>query len=107
MVPKKEQKSFFFYDYDYRLMQAKGISKCSFKLSLSINLFVLSIFKWPLKTGFTVDYLNVLNFTRIFPMSTRTELNPIYWSHKRTPKTRFDSQLGHIEIILLYDNGPN
>ena len=51
---------------DYRLMQVKSIAECSkgilqyFRPSisyhLSIKIFVLSIFEWPLKTGFTVDY---------------------------------------------------
>ena len=52
---------------DYRLMQVKSIAECFkhsailltfIKLPFSIKTFVLSIFKWPLKTGFTVH----LNF---------------------------------------------
>ena len=48
---------------DYRFMQVKSIAECpkhSAILSTFINLpfaiqtFVLSIFEWPLKTGFTV-----------------------------------------------------
>ena len=49
----------------YRLMQVKSIADCSkgsilqyFRPSLCyhllIKIFVLSIFEWPLKTGFTV-----------------------------------------------------
>ena len=49
---------------DYRLMQVKSIAECShgafcntstfIKLPFVIKTFVLSIFEWPLKTGFTV-----------------------------------------------------
>ena len=48
-------------------MQVESIAECSIlstfiKLPFSIKTFVLSIFKWPLKTGFTVhckvQYLN-------------------------------------------------
>ena len=50
---------------DYRLMQVKSIAECSkgehsailstfIKLPFAIKTFVLSIFEWPLKTGFTV-----------------------------------------------------
>ena len=47
---------------DYRLMQVKSIAECSnsaifttfIKLPFVIKIFVLSIFEWPLKTGFTV-----------------------------------------------------
>ena len=35
---------------DYRLMQVKSIAECS----NAIKTFVLSIFEWPLKTGFAV-----------------------------------------------------
>ena len=36
-------------------MQVKSIAECSFiKLTFVIKAFVLSIFEWPLKTGFTV-----------------------------------------------------
>ena len=42
-------------------MQFKSIAECSallstfIKLPFVIKIFVLSIFEWPLKTGFTVD----------------------------------------------------
>ena len=42
-------------------MQVKSIAKCSaillifIKLPFVIKVFVLSIFEWPLKTGFTVS----------------------------------------------------
>ena len=50
---------------EYRLMQVKRIAECSkgsilqhfqpvLSEHLSFNTFVLSIFEWPLKTGFTV-----------------------------------------------------
>ena len=53
------------FNIDYRLMQVKSIAECSkgehsaklsasIKLPFSIKTFVLSIFKWPIKTGFTV-----------------------------------------------------
>ena len=35
-------------------MQVKGNAEC-IKLPFVINNFVLSIFEWPLKTGFTVQ----------------------------------------------------
>ena len=48
----------------YRLMQVKRIEECSrgafcntstfIKLPFVIKIFVLSIFEWPFKTGFTV-----------------------------------------------------
>ena len=45
---------------DNRLMQVKSIAECTailltcIKLPLVIKIFVLSIFEWPLETGFTV-----------------------------------------------------
>ena len=50
---------------NYRLMQVKSIAECSkgehsailltfIKLPFVIKILVLSIFEWPLKTGFTV-----------------------------------------------------
>ena len=55
---------------DYRLMQVKSIAECSegehsailstfIKLPFPIKIFVLSTFKWLLKTGFTV-FNNIL-----------------------------------------------
>ena len=58
---KDDQKLVF--KTDYRLMQVKSIAECSngsilqyFRSSLSYHLSLgsLSIFEWPLKTGFTV-----------------------------------------------------
>ena len=58
---KKDQKLVF--KNDYRLMQVKSITgehsaifSTFIKLPFVINIFVLSIFEWPLKTGFTVHY---------------------------------------------------
>ena len=53
------------FSYDYRLMQVKSIAECAkgehsailstfIKLPFSIKIFVLSIFEWPLESGFTV-----------------------------------------------------
>ena len=52
------------FNANYRLMQVKSIAECSkghsailftfIKLQFVIKIFELSIFKWPLKTGFTV-----------------------------------------------------
>ena len=53
------------FNTDYCLMQVKSIAECSkgehsailstfIKLPFSIKTFVMSLFKWPLKTGFTV-----------------------------------------------------
>ena len=47
---------------NYCLMQVKSIAECSYsailstfiKLPFVIKIFVLSVFEWPLKTGFTV-----------------------------------------------------
>ena len=50
---------------DYRLMQVKSIAECSkrehsailstfIKPPFVIKIFVLHIFEWPLKTGFTI-----------------------------------------------------
>ena len=50
------------FNTNYRLMQVKSIAECSkhsailstsIKLSFSIMTLVMSIFKWPLTTGFT------------------------------------------------------
>ena len=56
---KRTKKMFF--NCDYRLMQVKSLAgehsailSTFIKLPFSIKTFVLSIFKWPLKTGFTV-----------------------------------------------------
>ena len=50
------------FNTDYRLMHVKSIAESSpssilqyFRPSLSYQTFVLSIFKWLIKTGFTVD----------------------------------------------------
>ena len=53
-----------FFKTDYRLMQVKSIAECSkgsitfIKLPFVIKIFVLSIFEWPLKTGFTVLHMH-------------------------------------------------
>ena len=54
-----------FYKTDTRLMQVKSIAECSrgafcntfdcTKLLHVFKTFVLSIFEWPLKSGFTVN----------------------------------------------------
>ena len=60
---KRRQKLFF--KTDYRLMVVKSIAECSngehsallltfIKLPFAIKTFVLSIFEWRFKTGFTV-----------------------------------------------------
>ena len=58
---KRTQKMVF--KTHYRLMQVKSIAESAtlstfIKLLFSIATFVLSIFKWPHKTGFTV-HLNI------------------------------------------------
>ena len=60
---KEDQKLVF--KTDYHLMQVKSIAECSsehsailltfIKLPFVFKTFVLSIFEWPLKTGFTVN----------------------------------------------------
>ena len=39
---------------DYRLMQVRSIAECFIKLPFVFKTFVLSIFEWPLKAGFTI-----------------------------------------------------
>ena len=54
---------------NYCLMQVKSIAECSailltfIKLPFVIKIFVLSIFEWPLKTGFTVVLFILGNIT--------------------------------------------
>ena len=75
----KEDKKLIFNDH-YSLMQVKSIAECSngafcntihstfIKLPFVFKTFVLSIFEWPLKTGFTVftDWFHFLiNTTQI------------------------------------------
>ena len=45
------------FNTNYRLMQVKSIAECSNELPFDIKIFVLSIFEWPLKTGFTVTMM--------------------------------------------------
>ena len=65
---------------DYRLMQVKSIAECSkgslpyFRSSLSYHLLlrlVLSIFEWPLKTGFTVEQNGVIGTFTNCPQQAR------------------------------------
>ena len=59
----KKTKNWVFKN-DYLLMQVNSIAECSrehsailltcIKLPFAFKTFVLSIFEWPLKTGFTV-----------------------------------------------------
>ena len=55
-----------------RLMQIKRIAECSHsnfvKLPLVNKIFVLSIFEWPLKAGFSV-FLSVSHWSRYFDLS--------------------------------------
>ena len=54
-------------------MQVKSIAECFIKLPFVIKIFVLSIFEWLLKTGFTVapccftkiSKLTISNITKI------------------------------------------
>ena len=85
---KKNTKNFFQYRLSLnagqkycRMLQGEhsAILSTSIKLPFSIKTLVLSIFKWPLKTGFTV-------FSMDCP---------------RQCKSRFDN------IVLQYRGGPN
>ena len=68
---QKDQKLVF--KTNYCLMQGKSIADCSLehsailstfiKLPFAIKICVLSIFEWPLKTGFTVVSFSCLNFS--------------------------------------------
>ena len=64
-LPLKKDQNLVFKT-DYHLMQVKSIAECSnrdhsailstfIKLPSVFKSFVLSVFEWPLKTGFTVD----------------------------------------------------
>ena len=66
--PLKKSTKNLFFNTNYSLMQVKSIAECSkrsilqyfrpsFSYHFSIKTFVLSIFKWPLKTGFTPQCL--------------------------------------------------
>ena len=69
MATQKEDQKLVF-KINYRLMQVKSIAECLehsailstfIKLPFVFKTFVLSIFEWPLKTGFTVfSYSSVL-----------------------------------------------
>ena len=61
--PLTEEGKIGFADYYYCLMQVKSIAECHgafystltcIKLPFGCKTFVLSIFEWPLKTGFAV-----------------------------------------------------
>ena len=64
-----------FFKTDYCLMQVKSIAECSkrafcntfdlIKLPFVFKTFVLSIFEWPFKTGFTVHYLQFVKIKTI------------------------------------------
>ena len=68
----KDQK--LVYKTDYRSMQVKSIADCSailsalIKLHFVIKIFVLSIFKFTLKTGVTVYRVGSVNFIRYSPV---------------------------------------
>ena len=66
-----KRKTKLVFKANYHLMQVKHIAECSkrafcntfdlIKLPFAFKTFVLSIFEWPLMTGFTVfgmDYVN-------------------------------------------------
>ena len=68
-MSQKDQKLVFKTNYR-SITQAQSIAECSkgehfainwtfIKLPFSIKTFILSIFVWPLKTGFTVFFLKV------------------------------------------------
>ena len=64
MKTEKKTKNVFFFKTDNRLMQVKSIAEFSvnhsavhltfIKIPHGFQTLVLSIFEWPLKTGFTV-----------------------------------------------------
>ena len=84
-VKRPLSKRYIFFKTDYRLMQVKSIAECSkgehsailstfIKLPFVINTFVLtfvlSIFKWPFYTGFTVlMYLSAV-YTDMYDLAT-------------------------------------
>ena len=50
------------------LQEHSAILLTFIKLPFSIKTFVVSIFKWPLKTGFTVHHTNVPLSSDVAPM---------------------------------------
>ena len=69
---KKDQNLFF--KTDCRLMQVKRIAECSLsstciKLPYVFETFILSIFEWPLKTGFVMG-LSAVCVIVVFPDHT-------------------------------------
>ena len=65
------KKAIIVFKTDYRLMQVKSIAECSnwehsvilltfIKLPFAIDIFALSPFEWPLKTGLTVSYVVII-----------------------------------------------
>ena len=65
----------------YRFMQVKSIAECSailltfIKLPFAVRIFVLSIFEWSLKTGFTVHLFSGNNRDRCI-MGSRGSHSP-------------------------------
>ena len=65
-----KKKTKLVFKTDNCLMQVKSIAECSailqtfIKLPFAIKTFVLSIFEWPLKTGFTVLRLAMIQLRR-------------------------------------------
>ena len=67
-----------FFKTDYRLMQVKvcrmlplehsAIRSTFIKLLFAIKTFVLSIFEWPLKTGFTVSIMYLVVWPMLFSL---------------------------------------
>ena len=61
LKPPLTKKTKTFFKTDYRLTQVKSTAEHSailstfIKLPIAIKTFVLSFFKWPLKTSFTVQ----------------------------------------------------
>ena len=62
------------------------------KLPSAIKIFVLSIFEWPLKTGFTV---------RSFPLKRLALLFHAYWSISKLIATRFHKQTPSYPVFLF------
>ena len=82
--PKRRPKLVF--KTDYRLMQVKSIASAILltfiKLPFSFKAFVLSIFEWPLKTGFTVFKIFKKTCTCFCVRLRNVSLVRVFYIHK-------------------------
>ena len=108
MATKKEDQKLVFKT-DHRLMQVKSTAECSkgsilqyFRPTLSLHvskIFVVSIFEWPLKTGFTVIIIKGVHNFRKFTLCCI--IDPEYCfilSDKVEPNDMLQSVASHLDF---------